>query len=53
MNPMGLIAPWFDSLDIIALQPVKKLLWVNRIGLSVPMENYLDIIAFQTAKINW
>ena len=49
---MGLSAPWADSNDIIALQTVKKLPWVNPMGLSVPMADSLDIISFQTDKIN-
>ena len=49
---MGLSAPWADSNDIIALQTVKHLPWVNPMGLSVPMDNSLDIISFQTSKIN-
>ena len=49
---MVLSTPWSDSLDIITLQPVKKLPWVNPMGLSVPMANSIDIIAFQINKIN-
>ena len=49
---MGLSVPCNDSLDIIALQPVKKLPWVIPMGLSVLMTNSFDIIALQTEKIN-
>ena len=49
---MVLSAPWAESLDIIALQTVKKLPWVNPMVISVPMVDSLDIISFQTAKIN-
>ena len=49
---MVLSTPWADSLDIIALLPVKKLTWVNPMGLSVLMANSLYIIYFQTDKIN-
>ena len=49
---MDLSSPWDDSLDIIALQPVKKWLRINKMGLSSPWANYIDIITLQTAKIN-
>ena len=49
---MGLSAPWDDSLDIIALQPVKKCLEINQMGVSVPCSNSLYINFFQTDKIN-
>ena len=49
---MGISAPWAESLDIIALQPIKILRWVNPMGLSVPMDEFLDVIDFQKAKIN-
>ena len=52
MNPMGLSDPWYDSLDIIALKPVKKCLGINPMGLSVPWDDSLDIIATQKSKIN-
>ena len=49
---MGLSAPWADSLDIIALQLVKKWMGINPMGLSAPWDDYLDIISLQTDKIN-
>ena len=49
---MGRIAPWDDSLDIIALHPVKKLPGINQMGHSAPWAESLDIIALNTAKIN-
>ena len=49
---MGLSDPWADSLDIIALQTVKQLTWVNTMLISVPMADSIDIISFQTTKIN-
>ena len=49
---MGLSAPRADSLYIIALQPVKKLLWINPMELSDPWAHSLDIIDLQTAKQN-
>ena len=48
---MGLSAPWADSNDIISLQTVKYLPWVNPMGLSVPMADSLDIIYLQTDKL--
>ena len=50
INPMGLSAPWDDSIDIIILNPLKKILWINPMGISYPWENYLVIIALQTFK---
>ena len=49
---MGLSSPRAESIDIIALQPAKKLLVIKPMGLSVPWDKSLGIIAFQTAKIN-
>ena len=38
------------SLEIIALQTVKKLLGITPMGLSSPREGYLEIIALQKVK---
>ena len=45
---MVISAPWSDSLDIIALQPVKTLLGINPMVLSSPRAESLDIIVLQT-----
>ena len=42
---MGLSAPWAYSLDMISLNPVKKLMGFNPMSLSVPWADYLIIIA--------
>ena len=47
---MVLSAHWYDSLDIIALNLVKKWLGINPLGLSVPWLDSLDIFSFQTTK---
>ena len=44
---MGLSAPWDNSLEIIVMNPVKKLLGINPMGLSDPRAKYLYIIVFQ------
>ena len=49
---MGLSSPWADSIDIIALHPVKKWLGINPMVISVPWDDSIDIIAFRTANIN-
>ena len=49
---MGLSAPSADSNDIISLQTVKHLPWVNPMGISVPMADSLYIISLHTEKIN-
>ena len=49
---MGLNSPWAKSIDIIALQLVKKWLVIKSMGLSVFCANSIDIITFQTAEIN-
>ena len=49
---MGLSAPWEESFDVIALQPLKNWPGINPIGLSIPWANSLGIINFKTAKIN-
>ena len=50
---MGLSAPWSESLDIIALQPVKQCLGINPLRLSAPCSESLVIVAFQTDKTNF
>ena len=47
---MSLSDPWADSLDIISLKPVKKLLEINPMGLSAPWDDSLGIIALQPVK---
>ena len=47
---MSLSAPWYDSLDIIDLNPVKKILWINSMGIRSPWSNSLDINALQPVK---
>ena len=42
---MGLSAPRTNSLEIIALKPVKKLIRINPIILSAPWADSLDIIS--------
>ena len=49
---MGLSDPRYESLDIIALQPVKKWLGINPMGISAPWADSIDIIALHKAKIN-
>ena len=44
---MGLITPRYDSLEIIALQPVKKLVVINPMVLNSPWYNSLDIIVLK------
>ena len=41
---MGLSDPRSDSLEIIALQKVKKMIGINPIGISAPWANSIDII---------
>ena len=50
MNPMGLSAPWAASLNIIAQNPVRKLIGNNPTALMFPWAGYIDIIALQTVK---
>ena len=45
---MGLSDPCTNSLDIIALHPVKKLSGINSMVLSEPIVDYLHIIDFKT-----
>ena len=47
---MGLSAPRADSFEIIALQPVKKLIEMNPMSLSAPWDDYLDIIYLKPVK---
>ena len=47
---MGLSAPWAYSLEIITLQTVHKLLWINVTSLSAPKSYSIEIIALQTVK---
>ena len=47
INPMFLSAPRADSIEIISLQPVKKLIGINPMILSVPWDNSLDIVALK------
>ena len=42
---MGMSTPRSDSLEIIALQPVKKRLGINPMGRSAPWDDSLDIIS--------
>ena len=44
---MGFIAAIADSLEIIALQPVNKLIGINPMGLSSPMYDSIDIITLK------
>ena len=48
--PMGLSAPWTDSLDIIYLRPVKKCLGINPMVRSTPLDNSIDIISLKIAE---
>ena len=47
---MGLSAPWAESIDIIDLQPVKKLIGINHMSLSDPWADSIDIIALNPVK---
>ena len=47
---MGLSDPRSDSIEIIALQPVKKLIGINPMRLSSRWEESLDIIALKSVK---
>ena len=52
MNPMILSSPWDDSLDITAMQSVKKMLGINPMRLSAPREDSLGNVSLNTtAKI--
>ena len=45
--------PWADSIDIIALKIVTKILGINPTVLGAPRVDSLVIIAFQTAEISF
>ena len=47
---MGLSAPRADSLEIIALQPVRKFIGINPTRLIDPWSGALDIIDLNTFK---
>ena len=47
---MSLSVPWSDSLDIIALKPVKKVLGINPLGFSAPWAESLVIISLHPVK---
>ena len=47
---MGLSAPRADSLEIIALQPVRKFIGINPTRLIDPWSGALDIINLNTLK---
>ena len=49
---MGLSATWTESLVIITLQIVKKLLGINPMGLIAPGDNYPEIIALYPVSKN-
>ena len=53
INPLGLIEPWADYLEIIALKPVKTFLEINLMGLIDPYYESLVIIALQPVKTQW
>ena len=46
MNPTILSAPWAESLDIIDLNPAKKL-GINPMGFSAPWDDHLDVISLR------
>ena len=48
MIPMRLSAPWYNSLDIIALYPVKILQGIDQMVISSPWADYPDIIDLKT-----
>ena len=45
---MGISDPRADSVEIIALHPVKKLVGINPMSLSAPWDDSLDIITLKT-----
>ena len=47
---MGLSDPRAESLEIIALKPVKKLIGIKPMSLSVPWADSIDIIALNPVK---
>ena len=48
---MGIGAPRYDSLHIISLQKIFKLLGINPTILSAPRDNSLEIIDLEKIKI--
>ena len=44
---MVISAPMADSLEIITLHPVKKLIGIDPMGLRYPWDDSLDIIALK------
>ena len=50
INPMVIIIPRADSIEIIALKPVKKMAGINLMSLSASWDDSLDIIYFQPVK---
>ena len=50
INQMVFSSPRPDSIKIIALQKVEKLLGMNQMSLSEPWSESLDIIYFQPVK---
>ena len=47
---MGLSDPRADSIEIIVVQTVNKLIGINPMSLSYPWDNYPDIIALEPVK---
>ena len=47
---MGFSAPWDNSLEIIALYPVKILLGINPMVLSAPRDESLENISLHKVK---
>ena len=50
INSMGLSDSWDDSVDIIVLRSVKKILGIKPMGLSAPWAESLVIIVLQPVK---
>ena len=50
MKPMVLSESWADSLEIIALHPVKNLPGINSMSLRAPRDYSLDMINLQKVK---
>ena len=44
MNPMGISAPWAESIDIISLRPV-KVQGMTPMGLIYPWVDSLEVIS--------
>ena len=49
MNPIGLSSPWAESLQIIALHPVKNQ-GINPMVLSVPWADSFEIISLRPVR---